>query len=115
MDKQNMEGWGVIHTYTREQAIEDGQLLDVSETPEAKEAGFRVPVCITVGVHALVQVPESAQWLAGLQRSVMGYAVPGCSGFQAGRGEAPCAVRGDLPDRSAPVRHGHALALLLGI
>ena len=59
MDKQNMEGWGVIHTYTREQAIEDGQLLNVSDTHEAKEAGFRVPVCITVGVHALVQVPES--------------------------------------------------------
>ncbi len=36
----------------------DGQLVDVSETPEAKEAGFRVPVCLTVGVHALVQVPE---------------------------------------------------------
>jgi len=53
-----MEGWGVIYTYTREQAIEDGQLLDVSETPEAKEAGFRVPVCLTVGVHALLQVPE---------------------------------------------------------
>jgi hypothetical protein len=33
-------------------------LVDVSETPEAKEAGFRIPVCITVGVHALVQVPE---------------------------------------------------------
>ena len=58
MDKQSIEGWGVIHMYTREQAIEDGQLVDVSETPEAKEAGFRVPVCLTVGVHALVQVPE---------------------------------------------------------
>jgi len=58
MDKQSMEGWGVIHTYTREQAIADGQLIDVSETPEAKEAGFKIPVCITVGVHALVQVPE---------------------------------------------------------
>ncbi|MCK9418670.1 MAG: hypothetical protein M0R70_04735 [Nitrospirae bacterium] len=30
----------------------------MSDTPEAKEAGFRFPVCITVGVHALVQVPE---------------------------------------------------------
>jgi len=34
-------------------------LIDVSDTPEAKEAGFKAPVCITVGVHALVQVPES--------------------------------------------------------
>ncbi len=48
----------MIHTYPREQAIADGQLVDVSKTPKAKEAGFRVPVCITVGVHTLVQVPE---------------------------------------------------------
>ena len=59
MDKQHVEGWGVIHTYTREEAIADGQLIDVSESPEAKEAGFKVPVCLTVGVHALVQVPAS--------------------------------------------------------
>lgn len=59
MDKQSIEGWGVIHTYTREQAIADGQLIDVSETHEAREAGYKVPVCLTVGVHALVQVPES--------------------------------------------------------
>ncbi len=57
MDKQHVEGWGVIHMYTREQAIKDGQLIDVSETAEAKEAGFRIPVCLTAGVHALVQVP----------------------------------------------------------
>lgn len=59
MDKQKVEGWDVIHTYTREQAIADGQLIDVSETHEAKEAGYKVPVCLTVGVHALVQVPEA--------------------------------------------------------
>jgi len=35
-----------------------GQLIDVSDTPEAKEAGFRIPICLTVGVHALVQVPQ---------------------------------------------------------
>jgi len=59
MDKQNREGWDVIHTYTREQAIEEGQLIDVSETHEAREAGYKVPVCLTVGVHALVLVPAS--------------------------------------------------------
>ena len=53
--------------------------------------------------------------LAGLQRAVMGHAVLGCGCVQADRGKAPCFVRGDLSDRSAPVRHGHALALLLGI
>ena len=33
----------VIHSYTRQQAIEDGVLVDVSSTPEAKEAGFKAP------------------------------------------------------------------------
>ena len=35
----------VIFAYTRAQAIEDGILVDVSET--AREAGFRIPVAIT--------------------------------------------------------------------
>lgn len=34
-----------IHTYTREQAIDDGVLVDVSVI--ATEAGFRVPVAMT--------------------------------------------------------------------
>lgn len=34
-----------IHTYTREQAIDDGVLVDVTET--AAEAGFRIPVAVT--------------------------------------------------------------------
>lgn len=34
-----------IHMYTREQAIDDGVLVDVTET--ATEAGFRVPVAMT--------------------------------------------------------------------
>ncbi|MGK7345029.1 MAG: DUF6573 family protein [Candidatus Nitrospinota bacterium M3_3B_026] len=36
---------GVIHSYTRAQAIADGVLVDVTEM--AKEAGFRWPVAIT--------------------------------------------------------------------
>lgn len=35
----------IISSYSRTQAIEDGVLVDVSET--AKEAGFRFPVAIT--------------------------------------------------------------------
>lgn len=35
----------VVHNYTRVQAIEDGYLIDVTET--AREAGFTVPVAIT--------------------------------------------------------------------
>jgi hypothetical protein len=34
-----------IHTYSRAQAIEDGMLVDVSDT--ASEAGFRIPVAMT--------------------------------------------------------------------
>ena len=39
----------VIHSYSRAQAIEDGVLVDVSET--AKEVGFRWPVVITATLH----------------------------------------------------------------
>lgn len=39
-----------IHTYTREQAIADGFLVDVSET--AREAGFRFPVAMTSAAFA---------------------------------------------------------------
>lgn len=42
----------IIHKYTREQAIADGVLIDVSEM--AKEAGFKVPVAITSGVHEII-------------------------------------------------------------
>jgi len=38
-----------IYSYTREQALADGVLVDVSET--AKEAGFRFPVAITEALH----------------------------------------------------------------
>ena len=38
----------VIYAYTRKQAIEDGVLVDVSET--AKEAGFKFPVALTRAV-----------------------------------------------------------------
>ena len=39
-----------IHTYTRAQAIEDGMLVDVSDT--AKEAGFSIPVVLTAAAWA---------------------------------------------------------------
>jgi hypothetical protein len=45
--------WGVpIHTYTRDEAMADGVLFDGRET--AREAGFRVPVALTVSVWAYV-------------------------------------------------------------
>jgi hypothetical protein len=39
------EAADLIHRYTRAQALEDGVLVDVTET--AREAGFRVPVALT--------------------------------------------------------------------
>lgn len=40
----------LISVYTRSQAIEDGVLIDVTDT--AREAGFVIPVAITVGVFS---------------------------------------------------------------
>lgn len=46
----------VISRYTRAQAIDDGVLVDVSET--ARESGFTVPVALTRSVWALVEPTE---------------------------------------------------------
>lgn len=43
------EQWEIIHSYTREQAIADGVLIDVTKT--AREIGFAVPVALTSAVH----------------------------------------------------------------
>lgn len=42
------EGFEVVHTYTRAQALEDGTLVDVTQT--AREAGFRLPAALTRAV-----------------------------------------------------------------
>ena len=44
-----MENLDIIYAYTRADAIEDGNLVDVSET--AKEAGFGAPVAMTRTVY----------------------------------------------------------------
>ena len=46
----------VISTYTREQAIEDGVLIDVS--PTAKEAGIKFPLAVTSAVWDEVITPD---------------------------------------------------------
>jgi len=53
----------VIFSYTRKQAIEDGVLVDVSET--AKEAGIKLPTALTQAVYEqyVVLSPE----MKGLQ------------------------------------------------
>lgn len=45
----------VIHSYTREQALADGVLVDVSDSSEAKEAGFLWPVALTSALWHLVE------------------------------------------------------------
>lgn len=50
----------LLSVFTRAQAIEDGVLVDVSET--AREAGFRIPVALTRGVWGkYVAVPEGVR------------------------------------------------------
>jgi hypothetical protein len=50
--------WNVIHTVTRAQLIEDGDLVDVTET--AREAGFSIPVAVTRAVwNSCVDWPET--------------------------------------------------------
>lgn len=47
----------LIDVYTREQAIEDGVLVDVSTL--AKEAGFKWPVAVTKNVNGVLNdIPE---------------------------------------------------------
>ena len=46
-------GENVIFSYTRAQAIEDGVLVDVSET--AREAGFKYPFAMTAEVWGLIE------------------------------------------------------------
>lgn len=49
----------VIYSYSRAQAIEDGVLVDVTDTPEFLEAGFKFPVAMTRTVwNQCVAVPE---------------------------------------------------------
>ena len=57
-DPANATAFGpVIDAYTRAQAIEDGILVDVSDT--AREAGFKIPVAVTRTVwDRLVALPE---------------------------------------------------------
>lgn len=54
------EGAEVISSYSRAQAIEDGELVDVSST--AREAGIRFPVAVTRAVWArYVEVPSGVR------------------------------------------------------
>jgi len=51
----------VIFSYTRQQAIEDGVLVDVTET--AREAGFKHPTVVTEALWVTIQtIPKGFDW-----------------------------------------------------
>jgi hypothetical protein len=54
----------VIDTYSKQDAIEDGILIDITDLSITKEAGYKIPVVITQGVYSLVSVPKG---LEGIQ------------------------------------------------
>lgn len=53
----------VVYAYTREQALADGVLTDVSELASAM--GYTVPVAVTLGVKALCTPLTEGQTFAG--------------------------------------------------
>ena len=56
MNSENpFENVPIIYSYTRQQAIEDGILVDLTEW--ARETGFRIPVACTAAVWSRYIVP----------------------------------------------------------
>lgn len=53
---KNVFNFGEIYTYTREQALKDGVLIDVTTT--AREAGFKYPVAVTQAVWEGTITPD---------------------------------------------------------
>jgi hypothetical protein len=69
------DGWDTIHSYSRAQAFEDGFLVEVSGTSEAREAGFVVPVALTTAVweqYARWDTATVSQKQRGLGQSTAG-------------------------------------------
>ena len=62
----------LIYSYTAEQAVADGVLLEV-DRDLSKEAGYRWPVRITQGVASLVHSPRN-------RKSALGRALKGACG-----------------------------------
>lgn len=56
----------VISSYTRAQAIEDGYLIDISNHPLTKEAGFKIPLAVTSNLWHKIEVPKDLEGLQDL-------------------------------------------------
>jgi hypothetical protein len=57
---EGFEDFTLIHSYSRQQAIEDGVLVDVSA--EARETGIRLPTVLTDHVHhVLERIPAESR------------------------------------------------------
>ncbi len=51
--------WGEpVSVYTRRNAIDDGVLIDLSETAEVREAGIKFPLAVTIGVYHILKPSE---------------------------------------------------------
>lgn len=56
----SFEGFELIYSYSRRQALEDGVLLDISQ--DAKESGFKVPVAVSDNLyHQYIKPPEGLE------------------------------------------------------
>ncbi len=62
------DGWDLIYSYTRKQAIEDGVLVDLMQSDIAdlvREAGFRLPIAMTSAAYAATVKPLDQELPAG--------------------------------------------------
>lgn len=59
-----------ISVYTREDALQDGALVDV--TKEAKESGFKIPVAMTAALYGVVKDIPKRKMLSDLDSEVRG-------------------------------------------
>ena len=60
---QNEDDYAVIYTYSRQQAIDDGVLIDVTSC--AKEAGFKLHTCIGDNLYNQYIIPTKEMEDAG--------------------------------------------------
>lgn len=68
---QHLEDLEVISTYTREQAIEDGVLVDLTEWASAEKGflgGFTCPVAVTAALWGAIEaIPASLKGIADVR------------------------------------------------